>query len=152
MKHVVLVEFLTALGGCLAAGVLGLLLGATYGGNHPLPFEISWLRGYELGGVLGAMLCGLCGAALGAFSASRLLSQAGNVLWSLGGAVLGAVPAGAALFLLPDAWFFAFIGLVPPGAVVGLEAGKRHTRSRTGKNGPSGGIGRGNSSGVAEPR
>ncbi len=140
MKLVVLVEFIVGAGGCLAGGFVALLLGATYAGNYPLPFEIGQLRGNELGGVLGAVIGGVFGASLGAFKVSGL-SHAGNLLWSLCGAALGAVPFVAVLFLLTEMWFhltgmwfFALIILVPAGAVVGLEAGKRiRNRSRPGK-------------------
>jgi hypothetical protein len=117
MKLVVLVEFIIGAGGCLAGGFVGLLLGATYAGNYPLPFEMGPLRGYENGGVLGAVIGGVFGTSMGAFKVSGLMSHAGNLLWSLCGAALGGVPVVAVLFLLTEMWPFALITLIPAGAV-----------------------------------
>ena len=125
MNFVVLIEFLVGAGSCLAGSIVGLLLGATYGGNNPLPFQFGDFRGYEAGGMLGAVIGGIPGAALGAFLGSRLLSHAGYFVWSLCGAVLGAVPVVCILFLLTGVWYIALLIIAPGGAVLGLEVGKR---------------------------
>jgi hypothetical protein len=63
---------LAALIGGIAVAVLGLIVGATYGGNYATDFEFSGLRGYEATGLIGAVLGFVCGAALGSYLVDRL--------------------------------------------------------------------------------
>ena len=120
-------SFIVGAGGCLGGGFVGLFLGVTCGGNNLLPFGI----GYDLGGSLGAVIGGVFGGGIGAFMGRGLMSHTGNLLWSLCGAALGAVPVVAVWFLQGEMSLFAVITLISAGAVVGLEAGKRiRNRSR----------------------
>lgn len=49
--YLILGDFFTFIG-----AVIGFVLGATYGGNYPVPFEFAGLPGYEGAGLLGAIL------------------------------------------------------------------------------------------------
>ncbi len=94
--------------------------------------------------MVGGLIGGVLGAAVGAFGGGRLLSLAG-LLWSLCGAVLGALPVAVVGVLnLPtqvgdigvsDIALIIMWTLVPGGAVLGLEVGKRLRKpSQPGKN------------------
>jgi hypothetical protein len=70
-KRLVYVVLAGVLGG-LVVGALGLIGGATYGGNHATGFEFNGLRGYEATGQIGAILGFVTGGALGSYLAGYL--------------------------------------------------------------------------------
>jgi hypothetical protein len=70
-KRVVVVVLAGLIGG-IAAGALGLLAGATYGGNYATNFEFNGLRGYEATGQIGAILGFVSGGALCSYLVGRL--------------------------------------------------------------------------------
>jgi len=69
-KRVVLVVLVGLLGG-FALALIGLVIGADYGGNHATGFEFNGLKGYEATGQLGAVLGLVIGGTLGSFLAAH---------------------------------------------------------------------------------
>jgi hypothetical protein len=63
---------LAGLVGGLVVAALGLILGATYGGNYATGFEFHGLRGYEATGQIGTILGFVTGGALCSYVADRL--------------------------------------------------------------------------------
>ncbi len=69
-----LAPLLTGLIGAIVLAVVGMIIGACYGGNYATDFEFNDLRGYEatghIGGIFGLIIGGAFGAWLG-----RLFAQ-----------------------------------------------------------------------------
>jgi hypothetical protein len=66
---------LAGLVGGIAVAVLGLIVGATYGGNYATNFEFNGLRGYEATGLIGAILGFVSGGALCSYLVGRLTAD-----------------------------------------------------------------------------
>jgi hypothetical protein len=64
-------ESLVALAAGLMGAVVGLLMGATYGGNFARDFEFDGFLGYEATGRLGAVLGFVVGGGLAVFLRQR---------------------------------------------------------------------------------
>jgi hypothetical protein len=71
LKRGVLVIVAGLLGG-IAVAILGLIVGAAYGGNYASQFEFNGVRGYEATGQIGAIVGFVSGGTLCSYLVGRL--------------------------------------------------------------------------------
>jgi len=66
---------LAGFSGGIVVALIGLIVGATYGGNYATDFEFNGVRGYEATGQIGAVIGFIAGCPLCAYLVARLTNR-----------------------------------------------------------------------------